>query len=143
MQEPILDAGLIAEDMSMEFNLEHGVQEKVMKIKKSAKTVIKKPEKVYLFSEPTISTEEYRKQCLRERFDISIKECNIVMKAGWEIEIADCEAVFDATLRMVQFFREVNDQDMRYKLEIHIKAISSILAKTLEGRRDMQELKLD
>lgn len=96
-----------------------------------------------MVSEPLISAEEFRKQCLRERFDISIKECNVVMKAGWEIEVADCEAVFDATLRMVQFFRELNDQDMRYKLEIHIKAIATILEKTLEGKRDMNDLKLD
>lgn len=98
---------------------------------------------VPLREEPTIDVEEVRKSCLQTRFDLTLKQCQAVMKIGWEIEVADNIALFNSTLRLIEFFEQTRDEEMLKKLKLQINAIKPTLQKTIGDKVDLESLTLD
>jgi tetratricopeptide (TPR) repeat protein len=43
--------------------------------------------RVFMVEEPTLEVEEYRKISLNRRFEVTLKECQSVMRIGWENEM--------------------------------------------------------
>jgi tetratricopeptide (TPR) repeat protein len=43
--------------------------------------------KVFMVEEPTLDVEDYRKTILNRRFEVTLKECQAVMKIGWENDV--------------------------------------------------------
>lgn len=56
-------------------------------IKKGLRNLDLEKTRVYMIEEPTIDVEEYRKTNLNLRFELTLKECQAVMRIGWENEM--------------------------------------------------------
>lgn len=40
-----------------------------------------------MVEEPVLPVEEYRREMIRKRFEVTVKECHSIMKVGWESEV--------------------------------------------------------
>ena len=109
-------------------------------IRRREKEANEKP--MYLVIEPTISIEQMKEDTLKERFRLTLAECQSIMKAGWEVEVKDNLSLFDSTLKLIEYFEQVKTDEMRTKLDMHIKALKPVFEKTIADKRDLNLLQM-
>jgi hypothetical protein len=56
-------------------------------IKKGLRELDPMKTRVFLVEEPLVEIEEFRKGMLAKRFEATLKECQAVMKIGWETDV--------------------------------------------------------
>eukprot|EP01015_Nassula_variabilis_P027256 TRINITY_DN5558_c0_g1_i1.p1 TRINITY_DN5558_c0_g1~~TRINITY_DN5558_c0_g1_i1.p1 ORF type:complete len:105 (+),score=28.35 TRINITY_DN5558_c0_g1_i1:64-378(+) len=90
---------------------------------------------------------EYEKICsqiFEKVADFRLKECQTIMKVGWEIEIKCCEDLLVSAQKLITIYNKIygEEQDKMKQLELFVASIKKPIEEALEKKVDLDYTKI-